>query len=340
MEARAMENGTQTLAEKLNYLRSVGATVDGEHTRYDFARISRETGVSRSMISQYCNGKLLISPEMEDKLRSFADEILARAEEGEDEPDEAQQTAAQQTAAPAPAYKTEIELYGTSEFIEALGLLDWTMKNRKMLTIIGYPGIGKTTVLREYAQREPGARIITCRPTMRMRDLIGAIADALGIVVNGSNDERVQRIMRTLKGRTGDMLIFDEADHLYVWDTKKFDVIRQIWDETGVPTVLAGPPRLEELLTRGGGRQNLSQLYRRKFELRMSGIKLDEVRGILKEYDVEPEAARELAAIAMDARHGGMGNFVEIFGLCLDAAKGGRVTRAILEASKCYKLQG
>lgn len=336
MEARAMNESTaQTLAEKLNYLRSVGATVDGVHTRYDFAQVSRETGVSRSMISQYCSGRLQINPEMENKLRSFADGILAKSEEGEDERDDARQIAAS-----SPVFKTQIELYRTSEFIEAIGLLDWTMKNRKMLTMIGYPGIGKTTVLREYARREPGARIITCRPTMRMRDLIGAIADALGIVVSGSNDERVQRIMRTLKGRTGDMLIFDEADHLYVWDVKKFDVIRQIWDETGVPTVLAGPPRLEELLTRGGGRQNLSQLYRRKFEIRMSGIKLEEVRGILQDYDVEPDAARELAAIAMDARHGGMGNFVEIFGLCLDAAKGGRVTRAILEASKCYKLQG
>lgn len=327
MEARlTIESGPQTLAGKLNYLRSAGATLDGEHTRYDFARVARETGVSRSMISQYCSGRMQISPEAEERLRSFADGILARAEAGE--------------RTPSPAYKTRIELYRTSEFIEAIGLLDWTMKHRRMLALIGAPGIGKTTVLREYARREPGARIITCRPTMRMRDLLGAIAAALGVEVSGSDDERVLRIQRALAGRAGDMLIFDEADHLYAWDVKKFEVIRQIWDETGVPTVLAGPPALEELLTRGGGRRNLSQLYRRKFELRMRGVTPEEARGILAGYDVEPDAARELAAIATDAMHGGMGNFVEIFGLCLEAAKGGRVTREILEASRCYKLQG
>ena len=335
MEARAYNSQPMSLADYLNHLRSAGATIDGEHQQFDFAKISRETGVSRSMISQYCSGKMKINPDAEAKLQRWVDAILERAEEFEDE-----DAPKQEQAAPAQQFKTAIELYQHDEFNEAMGMMHWTMKHRKMSVIIGSPGIGKTTVLKEFARREPGAVIITCRPTMRMRDMIDTIAGALGIVVSGSNDERVRRIQRALKGRTGDMLIFDEADHLYVWDTKKFEVIRQIWDETGVPVVMAGPPRLEDLLTRGGGRQNLSQLYRRKFEIRLNGIRADEVRKILDAYDVEPEAKRELIAIATDTRHGGMGNFVEIFGLCLDAANGGRVTTEILAGSKCYKLQG
>ena len=78
------------------------------------------------------------------------------------------------------------------------------------------------------------------------------------------------------------MLIFDEADHLYGWDVKKFEIIRQLWDETNTPIVLVGPPRLEEILTHGSGRSNLSQLYRRKYEIKLTGIKPDEVRAILE----------------------------------------------------------
>lgn len=113
----------------------------------------------------------------------------------------------------------------------------------------------------------------------------------------------------------------------------------QLWDETNTPIVLVGPPRLEEILTHGSGRSNLSQLYRRKYEIKLTGIKPDEVRAILAQYDVEPRVAAELTLIATDTRHGGMGNFIEIFGMCLEAAAGGTVTQEILAGAKCYKLQ-
>ena len=54
---------------------------------------------------------------------------------------------------------------------------------------------------------------------------------------------------------------------------------------------------------------------------------------------MEPRGAAELTLIATDTRHGGMGNFIEIFGMCLEAAAGGTVTQEILAGAKCYKLQ-
>ena len=249
--------------------------------------------------------------------------------------------AVEETPAPAPqTFKRSIELYQTHEFTEALGLLEWTRDNRKMCVMVGYPGIGKTTVIREFAKRVPDVHVIVCRSTMRMRDLLDSIAESIGVSASGSNDERVRRIQRELAANRDAMLIFDEADHLYGWDVKKFEIIRQLWDETNTPIVLVGPPRLEEILTHGSGRSNLSQLYRRKYEIKLTGIKPDEVRAILAQYDVEPRVAAELTLIATDTRHGGMGNFIEIFGMCLEAAAGGTVTQEILAGAKCYKLQG
>lgn len=339
MEARELlASRKEPLEERINRLRDKGVVINGTRYNYNFAQISAATGVSRSAISMFANGHIRIKPEQERKLEEWVSAIEAQAESeiiANSEPETEEPSAAPR------AFKREIELYQTREFMEALGLLEWTREKRKMCVVIGHPGIGKTTVVREFAKRVSGVHMIVCRSTMRMRDLLDTIADSLGIAAGGSNDERVRRIQRELAAREDTMLIFDEADHLYNgWDVKKFELLRQLWDETGTPIVLVGPPRLEEILTHGSGRSNLSQLYRRKYEIKLTGIKPDEVREILAQYDVEPHAAAELALIATDARHGGMGNFIEIFGMCLEAASGGTVTPEILAGARCYKLQG
>ena len=92
------------------------------------------------------------------------------------------------------------------------------------------------------------------------------------------------------------------------------------------------------MLTTGRKGENLAQLYRRKVELKLNGIGQAETRAILKDYQVAPEAAEALSAIAADVRHGGMGTFVEILELCLEAAGGGVITADILKSAKKYKL--
>ena len=293
MEARELlASRKEPLEDRINRLRDKGVVVNGVRYNYNFAQISAATGVSRSAISMFANGHMRIKPDQERRLEEWVSTIEAQAESVA-MASEAQEPEGTEEA--PRAFKREIELYQTREFKEALGLLEWTREKRKMCVVIGHPGIGKTTIVREFAKRVQGVHLIVCRSTMRMRDLLDTIADSLGIAAGGSNDERVRRIQRELAAREDTMLIFDEADHLYNgWDVKKFELLRQLWDETSTPIVLVGPPRLEEILTHGSGRSNLSQLYRRKYEIKLTGIKPDEVRAILAQYDVEPRVAAEL----------------------------------------------
>ena len=83
---------------------------------------------------------------------------------------------------------------------------------------------------------------------------------------------------------------------------------------------------------------NLAQLYRRKVELKLNGIGQAEARTILREYNVSDDAADALATIAADVKHGGMGTFVEILDICLEAAEGGQITGDILASARKYKL--
>ena len=202
MEARELfMNRKLTLDERICKLRDIGVVINGVRYHYNFQQIATATGLSRSIISQFCNGHIRIKPEQEKKLAEWVQGIeamvLAETPEAEleDEPIEAPKE-----------FKTKIELYQTREFKEALGLLEWTRENRKMCVMVGHPGIGKTTIIKEFSKRVPGVHVIVCRGTMRMRDLLDSIAESIGVTVGGSNDERVRRIQRELKSRHDAML--------------------------------------------------------------------------------------------------------------------------------------
>lgn len=345
--AAGADERAAAVTSKLVSMRTEGIRgADGSVRKITFADVAEATGVSRSAISTMVSRGLVVNEGAMEKIISFIresePEFLKAGAAGALDAlpggagDETERTEGR--PGQARQYKREIEIFKTREFKQALGWCDYIQSKRRMGVMIGYPGCGKTTILREYMKRSAGAKYIECWPTMRVNDLLSQIAGAAGITASGSAYQRVQQIIQGLRNSDDVMLIFDEAEYLKKWDVTKLELIRKIWDNTGAPVVLAGTPELEAILTRGSGRENLAQLYRRKYEIRLSGIAAGEVKQILTEYDVSAEAAAELIKIATDAKHGGMGNFTEILEMCLDAAGNGQIDAAIVNGAKQYKL--
>lgn len=293
-----------------------------------FQALANKTGVSRTTISLLANQGLQPKPEHERKLWDAIAEI--RGAEKELTPDK--------PATPL-SFKTGIELFETKEFKEAMGWCAYVWSKRKMGVLIGHPGSGKTTILRHFAQIQPGVLYIEAWPQMRVGDMLGVIARSIGVKLEGNGYSKTQGLIAALRGRQDVLIAVDEAEFLAKWDVDKFEVLRKIWDNTGTPVILCGTDELEHLVTHGRShRDNLAQLYRRKVELKLNGIDRAEARRILQEYNVAPAAAESLAGIAADVKHGGMGTFVEVLDICLEAAEGGQVTEDILASAKRYKL--
>lgn len=297
-----------------------------------YAAVSTATGVNRTAISQYVNNGLMLSDDKADALLTYLDEL----DSGKTPTLSAVQTGL--LATESKHFKREIELYKTSEYREAIGWCNYMRDKRKMGVMIGFPGSGKTTILREFVKVARGVIYVDCWPTMRLGDMIRMLAGELGISVKGGQHDKIMQLVAELSNRQDVMLVFDEAENLRTWNITKFEVLRKLWDNTGTPVILCGTPKLEDMLTVGGGRDNLAQLYRRKYEIRLGGIGAEEVLSILRDYDITPGAADKLVKIATDVKHGGMGNFVEILDMALEAADGCTVDETIVKGAMQYKM--
>ena len=286
--------------------------------------IEEATGVSRPLISGLVNhGAASISQERQEKLWAWYDEWKeSRAGALEDA----------ELGMPEGGYKQTLSIFPTADFTEAIGWCGYIAKHRKIGVLIGMPGTGKTTIAKRLVEILPRAIYIEAWQSMKMGDMLDEIGSKLGLMPKGSITKRTRDIMAALAG-SDVTLIVDEAEYLKKWNIEKLDVLRKIHDNTGIALILIGTPAFRNVLNKA----DATQLSRRMFVLDLRGCTKAEVRRELNAYNIEPEAADALAAIAADTDHGGMGSYALMMELCLDAAAGGRITMGMLQEARQYK---
>ena len=118
-------------------------------------------------------------------------------------------------------------------------------------------GLGKTTALREYASKNPGTIVITANPTFNPRHLVRRIHKALGRSGQGLHADLMDDCIDLLRGADR-LIIIDEADQL---NATCIEILRAFHDEGGVGILVAGLPKLIEIIR--GVRGKHPQLYTR-----------------------------------------------------------------------------
>lgn len=353
--------------ERIGFLRA--ALKDYQKNGGSYKDAEKETGISRTSISMLANHGMTMPEEKLVKLEGylsrkigfvshhhsmmpaamdhslFAEPQHSHSHSLADVPQAAMQVdlwSEPEGIAPcapdAHAYKTSVGIYPTDDYKKLMGWCAYIYRHRKIGAMVGYPGSGKTTILRAYARHNPAAHYIECWSSMTMADLLEQIADAVGVTLKGRTFQKEKQLMEALRGRTDVMLMLDESEYLKKWNVEKFDALRKIWDNTGTPVIFCGTPELINVLTRGTGKDNCAQLYRRILKIKLTGIRDSEALEMLEDYNIDPDAAKELVRCAVDHKHGGIGNMAEILQIALESAEGGQVDLRLVEDARAYKL--
>lgn len=147
------------------------------------------------------------------------------------------------------------------------------------LLVLGESGTGKSTLCRWIEQQYPKSTlpdrdvtpvmIVPVPPAATITSMVSAMLEKLGdpAAATGTVSAKTSRVITLCRACRVEMILFDEAQHIHdrgqaATHYKVGDWLKSLIDQTGVPTVFLGLPRLEQLL-------QVNEQLRRRFSRRI-----------------------------------------------------------------------
>lgn len=170
--------------------------------------------------------------------------------------------------------------------------------------LVGQSGVGKTTLLNNYASHFPaysdGAKTVipvlkvVCPSSATAHGFIGAIFDALGYPNPSKTDlaDKTSKVIKILKLYSVELLLIDEFQHAYYSRTLQdfrqlIDTLKNILSISKVACVLTGLNEADDVISTNEqvARRHSIKLELDKFQFENSAD-FDEFRAILKSYEM------------------------------------------------------
>lgn len=208
-----------------------------DHLGWSQSRVAEETGLSRSVVSTWLAGNYAHAGMVDGAMEA----LIARQTGG-----------------------MQIDFLTTKAAKRVWEACMYALQRRRITTVIGRPGLGKTEALKEFHRQRTLEGIETiyhfCSPAIREHSLAKMLCRRFELRTSGTTYDLLEAVVGKLR-RGPVPLIFDEANHFSV---KCLEVVRYIYDSVGVPIVLCGSIKLQRTLSESNDRYpELEQLQSR-----------------------------------------------------------------------------
>lgn len=217
------------------------------------AALSKETGLSRSVISQWLAGQYDHDGDADLALQAW---LRKRRRGGGGD---------------------LIELKNTRYIWD---VCDHAVAGGELVVIVGKPGLGKTVALQAWHDLRGGeVSVQVVSPLVTPTGLVRGLALRFELPSSGAGDKVLQEVVTYLR-RKPKPLVFDEANNLSV---RCLEVVRHIFDQTSTPIVLCGSMALQQRLSvKSSVHTELDQLQSRveRYCL-LAPLGLEEVRRVV-----------------------------------------------------------
>ena len=240
--------------------------VDG--TRFTFAQVARETGLSSSVVSGFMNNKYAGD---NDRVELVLQRWVTK----------------QHSAAELPRF---IETPTVKQI--------WTACRYAHLTecigvVCGNPGVGKSEAAREYRRSNDNVWLITITPSCAsVLECLTELAYELGMNDAPRRKGPLARALRRRLDGTQGLVIIDEADHL---GAETLEELRLLQEATRVGLVLMGNHRVYSNMTGGNRTVEFARLFSRIAKrVAINKTKKADVEAIADAWHIDGEKEREL----------------------------------------------
>lgn len=202
-------------------------------------QISKETGLSTSVISQFLEGTYTGNNE---KVEQTIKQYLTVSKE--------RLNSVQTTVFFEGLYNTQNVLFACA----------YAHLHNDIALVSGDAGAGKTTALEHYTKNNTGVIMVTADScTTSATAILKVIAEKVGKQTNYRRSELMQELINQLDG-TNRLIIIDEADHLTL---QALQAVRNLNDRAKVGIVLSGNDKIYRQMLTGQKGQEFDQIRTR-----------------------------------------------------------------------------
>lgn len=167
----------------------------------------------------------------------------------------------------------------TSAYRRISYMLGIAQTDTNITVLTGNAGIGKTTALQVYHEKNPATILIEFDNTYSLATVLQDISEALNLNITGRKDKIFKAVVEKLKG-SDRMIIIDEADALKRTRTiEVLNTLRRIHDLADVPVVLVGLPRLLHIINETSA--SYQQIYSRMIAASIDDITEEDAKGLI-----------------------------------------------------------